>query len=246
MPLQSLSAILSSYHDVLYDTKGEINDPVAGSSSFRFSLWLSSLAIRAGVQREEGVAGALFEMLCRLFFEVVFRATGRPVLMLVCRPVRPTWPRHPHQRRKHRQQQAATGGRTHEIGHNLRDPKRGSVGPSPHEQARHSSESTRFMSKSNAESTNPSKQGEEGRLRRPRSPDRHRMATTNPSSQVEAWAMNCCESTHWPLAEQSGSRTARVRRVHSVKTSSFEDSISCPLPQGTSTVARACHTPDAV
>ena len=29
-------------------------------------------------------------------------------------------------------------------------------------------------------------------------PDSHRMATTNPSSQVGAWALYCCESTQWP------------------------------------------------
>ena len=75
-------------------------------------------------------------------------------------------------------------------------------------------------------------------------PDSHRMATTNPSSQVGAWALHCCESTQWPEAEQSGSRTARVRRVHSVKTSSFADSISCPLPRGMSTTVRACHPHD--
>ena len=77
-------------------------------------------------------------------------------------------------------------------------------------------------------------------------PDSHRMATTHPSSQVGAWTLYCCESTQWPQAEQSGSRTARVRRVHSAKTSCFADSISCPLPRGTSnTTVRACHTHDA-
>ena len=76
-------------------------------------------------------------------------------------------------------------------------------------------------------------------------PDSHRMATTHPSSQVGAWSLYCCESTQWPLAEQSGSRTARVRRVHSAKTGCFADSISCPLPRGTSnTTVRACHTHD--
>ena len=76
-------------------------------------------------------------------------------------------------------------------------------------------------------------------------PDSHRMATTHPSSQAGAWSLYCCESTQWPLAEQSGSRTARVRRVHSAKTSFFVDSISCPLPRGTSnTTVRACHTHD--
>ena len=69
--------------------------------------------------------------------------------------------------------------------------------------------------------------------------DSHRMETTNPSSQVGAWALYCCESTKWPYAEQSGSRTAQVIRVHSVKTSIFVDSISCPLPRGTSTTVRA-------
>ena len=34
-----------------------------------------------------------------------------------------------------------------------------------------------------------------------------------------------------------------MRRVHSVKTSSFVDSKSCLLPQGTNTVGRACHAP---
>ena len=34
-----------------------------------------------------------------------------------------------------------------------------------------------------------------------------------------------------------------MRRVHSVKTSSFADSKSCLLSQGTNTVGRACHTP---
>ena len=29
-------------------------------------------------------------------------------------------------------------------------------------------------------------------------PDSHRMATTNPSNQVGACALHCCESTHWP------------------------------------------------
>ena len=29
-------------------------------------------------------------------------------------------------------------------------------------------------------------------------PDSHWMATTNPSSQVGAWALYCCESTQWP------------------------------------------------
>ena len=28
--------------------------------------------------------------------------------------------------------------------------------------------------------------------------DSHRMATTNPSSQVGAWALHCCQSTQWP------------------------------------------------
>ena len=71
---------------------------------------------------------------------------------------------------KHRQQRAAAGGRTHDNGHNLRDPKRGPVGPSPLKKARHSGESTRNESRSNAESTNLQNSARRERLRRPRSP----------------------------------------------------------------------------
>ena len=85
-----------------------------------------------GGSREKGAAGALlFEVLCPLCCSRP--SLGPPDDLSSCSFEGQYAPRGPDTRTndENRQQRAAAGGRTHENGHNLRGPKRGSVGPSP-------------------------------------------------------------------------------------------------------------------
>ena len=125
-----------------------------------------------GGRREKGVAGALlFEVSCSLCCSRP--SLGPPDNLSSCSFEGQYAPWGPDTRTNDENTDSSgqpPGGRTHENGHNLRDPKWGSVGPSPFKQARHSGESTQNESRSNAESTNLQNSARRERLRRPRSP----------------------------------------------------------------------------
>ena len=118
-----------------------------------------------GGRREKGEAGALlFKVSCPLCCSRP--SLGPPDDLSSCSFEGQYAPRGPDTRTN---DAGSRRGKTHESGHNLRDPKRGSVGPSPLKQARHSGESTRNESRSNVESTNLQNSARRERLRRPRS-----------------------------------------------------------------------------
>ena len=125
-----------------------------------------------GGRREKGAAGVLlFGVLCRLCFSR--SSLGPPDDLSSCSFEGQYPPRGPDTRPNDENTDSSgqpPRGRTHENGLNLRDPKRGSVGPSPLEQARYTGESTRNESRSNAESASLQNSARREGLRRPRSP----------------------------------------------------------------------------
>ena len=69
----------------------------------------------------------------------------------------------------------------------------------------------------------------------------HREATSHPSRQVGAGTYHWCGSKRWSRAGQCDSKTAQVRRVHSVKKQ--RQQLALPATRHEHGRERACHTP---
>ena len=158
------------------------------------SLWLSVLESKG---REKGAAGVLFEMLCRLCFSR--SSLGPPDDLSSCSFEGPTRPRHPHQRRKHQpsSRQPPGVGPT-KMATTYVTQSRGLWVPVPLSKPATAvnRRGTRAEATQRALTLKTGRGGKDCVVHE--APDSHRMATTNPSNQVGAWALYCCESAHWP------------------------------------------------
>ena len=125
-----------------------------------------------GGRREEGAAGTLlFEVLCCLCFSG--SSLGPPDDLFSCSFEGQYAPRGPDTRTNDENTDSSgqpPGMGPTKVATTYVTQSGGSVGPSPLKQARHSGESTRYESRSNAESTNLQNLARRERLRRPRSP----------------------------------------------------------------------------
>ena len=162
-------------------------------------LWVSVLESK---ERKEGKGGGrcivVRGVMSSLLFEAVFRAIGRPVLMLVWRPVRPTRPRHPHQRRNTDSSGQPPGVRPTKVATTYVTQSGGLWVPvllsKPATAVNRRGTRAEAMRRALAFKTQ--RGGKDCVVLE--APDSHRMATTHPSSQVGAWTLYCCESTQWP------------------------------------------------